>query len=127
MVKWPGLYDGSMDKELAYGLLLGHYLPSGLLGLALVAMFASIMSTVDSNMNFGAQVFINDVYRRFIKHGAEMAHYMKCRSGGDAGDHGPLAGGRATGRERHRYRGFHARAFLGRTDGQLGSVVVVAL
>ena len=76
MVKWPGLHDGSMDKELAYGLLLGHYLPSGLLGLALVAMFASIMSTVDSNMNFGAQVFINDVYRRFIKHGAEMGHYM---------------------------------------------------
>ena len=35
---------------------LGHYLPSGLLGLALVAMFASIMSTVDSNMNFGAQL-----------------------------------------------------------------------
>ena len=76
MVKWPGLHDGSMDKELAYGLLLGHYLPSGLLGLALVAMFASIMSTVDSNMNFGAQVFINDVYRRFIHRGAEMGHYM---------------------------------------------------
>ena len=76
MVKWPGLHDGSMDKELAYGLLLGHYLPAGLLGLALVAMFASIMSTVDSNMNFGAQVFINDVYRRFIKRGAEMGHYM---------------------------------------------------
>lgn len=76
MAKWPGLYDGSIDKELAYGLLLGHYLPSGLLGLALVAMFASIMSTVDSNMNFGAQVFINDIYRRFIKRGAEMRHYM---------------------------------------------------
>lgn len=76
MAKWPGLYDGTIDKELAYGLLLGHYLPSGLLGLALVAMFASIMSTVDSNMNFGAQVFINDIYRRFIKRGAEMKHYM---------------------------------------------------
>lgn len=76
MAKWPGLYDGSMDKELAYGLLLGHYLPSGLLGLALVAMFASIMSTVDSNMNFGAQVFINDIYQRFIKRGADMKHYM---------------------------------------------------
>ena len=76
MVKWPGLYDGSMDKELAYGLLLGHYLPSGLLGLALVAMFASIMSTVDSNMNFGAQVFINDVYGRFIKPNAPMDHLM---------------------------------------------------
>ena len=76
MAKWPGLYDGSMDKELAYGLLLGHYLPSGLLGLALVAMFASIMSTVDSNMNFGAQVFINDIYQRFIKREADMKHYM---------------------------------------------------
>ena len=76
MVKWPGLYDGSMNKELAYGLLLGHYLPSGLLGLALVAMFASIMSTVDSNMNFGAQVFINDVYGRFIKTDAPMSHLM---------------------------------------------------
>ena len=76
MVKWPGLYDGSMNKELAYGLLLGHYLPSGLLGLALVAMFASIMSTVDSNMNFGAQVFINDVYGRFIKTNAPMSHLM---------------------------------------------------
>jgi Na+/proline symporter len=81
MVKWPGLYDGTMDKELAYGLLLGHYLPSGLLGLALVAMFASIMSTVDSNMNFGAQVFINDIYRRFIKPGAEMGHYMNIGRG----------------------------------------------
>ncbi len=76
MVKWPGLHDGSMDKELAYGLLLGHYLPSGLLGLSLVAMFASIMSTVDSNMNFGAQVFINDLYRRFLKPDAGMSHYM---------------------------------------------------
>lgn len=76
MVKWPGLYDGSMNKELAYGLLLGHYLPSGLLGLALVAMFASIMSTVDSNMNFGAQVFINDVYGRFIRTDAPMSHLM---------------------------------------------------
>lgn len=76
MVKWPGLHDGSMDKELAYGLLLGHYLPSGLLGLSLVALFASIMSTVDSNMNFGAQVFINDIYRRFVRRGAETEHYM---------------------------------------------------
>jgi len=76
MVRWPGLHDGSINKELAYGLLLGHYLPTGLLGLALVAMFASIMSTVDSNMNFGAQVFINDVYRRLVKPEASMRHYM---------------------------------------------------
>ena len=76
MVKWPGLHTGEINKELAYGMLLGHYLPAGLLGLALVSMFASIMSTVDSNMNFGAQVFINDIYRRAIKRKATMEHYM---------------------------------------------------
>ena len=77
MVKWPGLHDGTINKELSYGMLLGYYLPPGLLGLALVAMFASIMSTVDSNMNFGAQVFINDVYRRSFVRAASTKHYMR--------------------------------------------------
>jgi len=77
MAKWPGLYDGSINKELAYGMLLGHYLPSGLLGLALVALFAAIMSTVSSNLNFGAQVFVNDIYRRSIRSDAPMRHYMR--------------------------------------------------
>jgi len=76
MVKWPGLHDGTINKELAYGMLLGHYLPAGLLGLAVIAMAASIMSTVDSNMNFGAQVFLNDVYRRSLVPHASMRHYM---------------------------------------------------
>ncbi len=76
MVKWPGLHDGTINKELAYGMLLGHYLPTGLLGLAIIAMAASIMSTVDSNMNFGAQVFLNDVYRRSLVRHASMGHYM---------------------------------------------------
>ena len=77
MVKWPGLHDGTINKELSYGMLLAHYLPPGILGLALVAMFASIMSTVDSNMNFGAQVFINDVYRRSLVRDASTQHYMR--------------------------------------------------
>ena len=76
MVRWPGLHTGAIDKELAYGMLLAHYLPAGVLGLALVAMFASIMSTVDSNLNFGAQVFINDVYRRLIRRDASLRHCM---------------------------------------------------
>ncbi len=76
MVKWPGLHDGTINKELAFGMLLGHYLPPGLLGLSLVALFASIMSTVDSHMNFAGQVFINDIYRRGIRKQASTAHYM---------------------------------------------------
>lgn len=76
MVRWPGLYDGTINKELAYGMLLGHYLPTGLLGLAIIAIFASIMATVDSNLNFGSQVFLNDVYRRFFVKNASTKHYM---------------------------------------------------
>lgn len=76
MCKWPGLTNGAINKELAYGMLLAHYLPAGLLGLAVSGLAAAIMSTVSSNLNFGAQVILNDVYRRsFVKH-ASMAHYM---------------------------------------------------
>ena len=75
-VRWPGLRDGRIDKELAYGMLLGHYLPPGLLGLAVSGILASIMSTVSSNMNFGAQVFLNDVYKRSLVKKAADRHYL---------------------------------------------------
>ncbi len=76
MVKWPGLHDGTINKELAYGMMINHYLPSGLLGLAVSGILASVMSTISSNMNFGAQVFVNDVYKRlFIKNTTEK-HYL---------------------------------------------------
>jgi Na+/proline symporter len=75
-VRWPGLRDGTIDKELAYGMLLGHYLPPGVLGLAVSGILASIMSTVSSNMNFGAQVFLNDVYRRSLVRHASDRHYL---------------------------------------------------
>jgi solute:Na+ symporter, SSS family len=75
-VRWPGLRDGSIDKELAYGMLLGHYLPAGLLGLAVSGILASIMSTVSSNMNFGAQVFLNDVYKRSLVRQGTDRHYL---------------------------------------------------
>jgi solute:Na+ symporter, SSS family len=76
VVRWPGLRDGSINKELAYGMLLGHYLPPGLLGLAVSGILAAIMSTVSSNMNFGAQVFLNDVYRRSLVRNASDRHYL---------------------------------------------------
>jgi solute:Na+ symporter, SSS family len=76
IVKWPGLRDGTLNRELAYGMLLGHYLPPGLLGLAVSGILAAIMSTVSSNMNFGAQVFLNDVYKRSIVRNASSGHYL---------------------------------------------------
>lgn len=76
MVKWPGLHDGTINKELAYGMLLNHYLPTGLLGLAVSGILASVMSTISSNMNFGAQVFVNDVYKRLFAKKSTEKHYL---------------------------------------------------
>ncbi len=126
-VRWPGLRDGSIDKELAYGMLLGHYLPPGLLGLAVSGILASIMSTVSSNMNFGAQVFLNDVYKRSLVKQASNRHYLMVGRM-VAVEHRGAGHARGDRRaERHRHRRVHARARVGRTDGQLGAVVVVAL
>lgn len=75
MVNWPEVRTAE-QKELAYGMLLARYLPPGLLGLALSAVLASIMSTVSSNMNFGAQVLVNDVYQRSLVKNASTSHYL---------------------------------------------------
>ena len=68
LARRPELYAApSNEQEQVFGWLLAEYLPPGLLGLALVALFASLMSTIDSNMNLGAQVFLNDIYLRFFR------------------------------------------------------------
>jgi len=76
MVKWPGLYTGELNKETAFGLLIAHYMPPGILWLAIAGLTASIMSTIDSNLNFGSQVVVNDIYKRFIKTDKPERHYL---------------------------------------------------
>ena len=63
----PELYGSSPEvRETAYGLLLKDYLPVGLLGIALAALLASVMSTIDSHLNYGAQTLVNDVCRQIV-------------------------------------------------------------
>ena len=57
-------------------MLLNHYLPTGILGLAVSGILASVMSTISSNMNFGAQVFVNDFYKRLFVRKATEGHYL---------------------------------------------------
>ena len=60
----PELYTAEPgEREQAYGMLLEQFLPVGLLGIALAALIASVMSTIDSHMNYGAQTLTNDVWR----------------------------------------------------------------
>lgn len=60
------------DPETAYPMLMLRYLPSGLLGLVFASLLAAFMSTVSSQVNWGASYLVNDVYRRFLDPGASQ-------------------------------------------------------
>jgi Na+/proline symporter len=61
----PELYHAAAEqRETVYGMMLNRYLPPGLLGLALAGLLASVMSTLSSYFNYGAQTLVNDVYRQ---------------------------------------------------------------
>jgi solute:Na+ symporter, SSS family len=63
IINHPELYRAVPAKrELAYGFLLADFLPKGLLGLALAAIIASVMSTVASFLTYGSQTLVNDTY-----------------------------------------------------------------
>ncbi len=56
---------GLQDPELAYPLLMVKYLPAGLLGLVFASLLAAFMSTVSSQVNWGASYLVHDLYARF--------------------------------------------------------------
>jgi len=53
------------DPELAYPLLMVRYLPTGILGLVFASLLAAFMSTVSTQVNWGASYLVNDLYARF--------------------------------------------------------------
>lgn len=55
------------DPELGYPLLMIRYLPGGLLGLVVASLVAAFMSTVSTQINWGASYLVNDLYVRFVR------------------------------------------------------------
>jgi Na+/proline symporter len=64
------------DPELAYPLLMKRYLPSGMLGLVFASLLAAFMSTVSTQVNWGASYIVNDIYARF-SHRKDDAHLLR--------------------------------------------------
>ncbi len=64
LVLYPGLEEGS--ERLGYVMAIRDYLPPGLTGLLLVAMLAAYMSTISTQLNWGASFIVNDFYKRFV-------------------------------------------------------------
>jgi len=65
------LWEGKPDPEITYVQLILDYLPSGWRGLLLAAFAAAFMSTVSTQINWGASYLVNDVYRPLIAKGKE--------------------------------------------------------
>ena len=83
-IKFPGIamknpLTGKLeaDPELGYIAVMLTYLKPGLLGIMLASFLAAFMSTISTNINWGASYIINDFYRPFIKKDASEKHYVR--------------------------------------------------
>ena len=70
------LYPNLQDKESGYVLVMVNYLPAALRGLMLAGFAAAFMSTIGTNLNWGASYLVNDFYRRFVRKEATEGHYV---------------------------------------------------
>ncbi|MEM9886045.1 MAG: sodium/solute symporter [Bacteroidota bacterium] len=58
--------NGLAEPDMAFPYLVREYLPIGLKGIILCALFASLMSTVDSTFNSLATLWSIDIYKGYI-------------------------------------------------------------
>jgi SSS family solute:Na+ symporter len=70
------LYPDLQDKEAGYVMVMIDHLPPYLRGLMLAAFAAAYMSTIATQLNWGASYLINDFYRRFLNKTADEKHYV---------------------------------------------------
>src|SRR5262249_36206988 len=72
------LYPTLADKESGYvrTLMDPHVFPTSLRGIMLAAFPAAYMSTIGTQLNWGASYVVNDVYRRFLRRKAAEREYV---------------------------------------------------
>jgi SSS family solute:Na+ symporter len=61
------LYPTLADPEIGYIQMMVDYLPAGLLGLVVASFLAAFMSTVSTQINWGASYIVNDLYLRWAR------------------------------------------------------------
>jgi SSS family solute:Na+ symporter len=71
------LYPHLQDPETGYIRVMIDYLPPSLRGLMVAAFAAAFMSTVGTQLNWGASYLVNDFYRRFVKKDGSDRHYVR--------------------------------------------------
>jgi Na+/proline symporter len=64
------------DTNYIFPTFVIKYLPAGLVGLIIAAIFAAAMSSMDSELNSLTTVTIIDIYKRHVKPEADERHYL---------------------------------------------------
>ncbi|HEX7117448.1 MAG TPA: sodium:solute symporter family protein, partial [Longimicrobiales bacterium] len=72
LVLYPDALAPGGDPETSYPRLMLDYLPAGMLGLVVASLIAAFMSTVSTQINWGASYITNDLYQRFVHSGASQ-------------------------------------------------------
>jgi Na+/proline symporter len=65
------------DPETGYIRVMIDYLPAWLRGTMVAAFAAAFMSTVGTQLNWGASYLVNDFYRRFVRTDQSDRHYVR--------------------------------------------------
>jgi len=76
LMVYPSADRTNGDQEAMYVVVIKDYLGAGLKGLLFVSFLAAFMSTLTTQLNWGASYLVNDIYRRFIKNNADEKHYV---------------------------------------------------
>ena len=72
----PKKVDGTFNYDMAIPMMLGHYFPTGMLGVGLTALMASFMSGMAGNVTAFNTVWTYDIYQSYIRKGASDQHYL---------------------------------------------------
>ncbi len=70
------LYPGLAHPETGFMLVMNNTLPHSLRGIAIAGFLAAFMSTVATQLNWGASYLVSDFYRRFLRPTASNRHYV---------------------------------------------------
>lgn len=74
LILYPNLPDA--DKGNGYIMVMIDFLPPSLRGLMIAAFAAAYMSTIATQLNWGASYVVNDFYKRFINTEATERQYV---------------------------------------------------
>jgi Na+/proline symporter len=71
------LYPRLDHPENAYMMIVNQHVPHAIKGVIVAGVMAAFMSTIATQLNWGASYLVADFYRRFVKPNASERHYVQ--------------------------------------------------